>query len=163
MSAERDNVTHVENQWIFEAGSINTIVNDNHGTIYTYDSAMNKDENSIFPIEDIFRKEKGGIGSRNQFWLLLIAASARGVKFDSIPDFINKTFDTWENIPFDKEECLASTQNLMKGQGWSCINNQQDMLEFIKTFRSQGAKRETEIKIANRLFVALKENPWCKS
>lgn len=116
--------------------------------------------NEVMPIEDIFNKKAGGIGDRSQFWLLLIAASARGITFGSIPDFINKTFSTWDNIPFNKEECLASTQDTLKSLPWTSVNSQESMIDFINNKCKQAAKKNTNMLIADKLFVALKENPW---
>lgn len=136
------------------------IIAYNDGKVVYNEYAEKRDE--VLPIEDIFNKDAGGIGDRSQFWLLLIAASARGITFDSIPDFVNKTFSIWGNIPFKKEECLASTQDTLKSLPWAAVNNQESMIEFINNKCKQTAKKKANRLIADKLFVALKENPWGK-
>lgn len=112
-----------------------------------------------FSIDDIFNANMGGIADRSQFWLLLAAAKARGATFKNIPDFINEAFKKF-NIPLDKEECLMSTQQLLKSKGWQGINCQQTMNSFILNLRKRKEDKRRDLGIAEKLYVALCGFDW---
>lgn len=116
-------------------------------------------QDDSFEVEDMFNEKSGGIGGRDEFWLLLVAACARRKIFKDIPSFINEAFSCWD-IPYDKEECLKSTAAFLKSKAWAAIDNQQKMIEFIREHKKQRQIQSKCLLIANNLFVALKDFPW---
>lgn len=104
-----------------------------------------------------------GINNRSQFWLLLIASEARGAIYDDLPDFVEKTFQRFD-VPshFEKKDCASSVRDFLKSKPWRNIRNQEEMLSFIRDNRQQEAKRKADEKIANYLFVQLKDYVWKK-
>lgn len=96
-----------------------------------------------------------GIGEPGDLWLLMVAAEARKVQFDNLPKFVEWAFEMF-NVPFDKDECISKLQARMRNQPWSVIRNQQEMIGFIKQFRSYNNIREADTKKANAIYVALR-------
>lgn len=128
-----------------------------HSEYHSTGVILNSETNvEVIQISDIFDTTKGGIEDRSQFWLLLVASEARGKQFESLPDFIRWSFDKFE-VPFDQEECKKSLQDKMKSQAWNMVNNQQTMLDFISQITVQANKQNKVKRIANNIFVALKD------
>lgn len=120
------------------------------------------DDYDVLAFKNIFCQEKGGIGERKDLWILLIASEAQGNEFQSLPDFINRVYNTWDNIPFEREKAYKSLQDKMKGQAWSSITNKYKMEKFIADLTQQKAKRATYTNLANRLYMALESSNGLK-
>lgn len=99
---------------------------------------------------------KDGIKDAGDMWLLLIAAAARKKHFDNLPKFVDWAFDNFD-VPFDKEVCISKLQDKLKSQSWSTVRDQTSMKKFIEDFRAQPNKRNSDLKRANSIFVAIKE------
>lgn len=112
-----------------------------------------------FEVDDMFDCKMGGIGDRSQFWILLVAACARGAQFDNIPKFVDNAFEKF-NIGLNMEECKASTQDILKGKPWQAIRSNTDMIKFISELRSQPNKKAEDLHVANNIFIALKDFDW---
>lgn len=107
-------------------------------------------------LEDIFNAEQGGIGGRKDVWLLLLAAEARGKKFESLPAFVDWMFANHPNVSFARLDVYKSLVNKLKGKPWTIVTDQISMHDFINTIDKQAVRRTADIHIADRLFVALK-------
>lgn len=112
-----------------------------------------------FEVDDIFNGNMGGINERSQFWLLLVAAMARGARFKNIPDFVEKAFEKF-NINLDKEGCQRSTQEKLKSESYTAVKDQESMVKFISNICKQPNEKANNLRIANNLFVALKDFDW---
>lgn len=130
-----------------------------NGDIYNPVYHCNGEVPNVFEVDNLFISNMGGISGRSQFWILLVAACARGAKFDSIPQFVEKAFEKFK-IPYDKEECKSSTQEVLKSKPWSAIDSQEKMIRFISEIRSQPNKKAEDLRVADNVFVALKDFDW---
>lgn len=138
-----------------------TIINNGtlNGDIYSPTYNCNGEVPQEFEADSMFDGGMGGIGDRSQFWLLLVAACARGAMFKDIPDFVEKAFSKFK-IPLCQRECQDSTQDLLKGKAWDSIKSQQDMIAFISGLRKQPNRKASDLHTANNIFVALKDFDW---
>lgn len=125
------------------------------GVILNSETADLTGEDTI-EVSDIFNPKMGGIEERSQMWLLLVASEARGKAFDSLPDFIRWAFAHF-TIPFDQKDCQNSIQDKMKSQPWFMARDQKSMLDFITMIVKQTNEQNKAKRIANTIFVALKD------
>lgn len=102
-----------------------------------YGSEVKNEESCGLSCSNLFT-DKDGIKDTGDMWLLLIAAAAR-------------------KKHFDKEVCISKLQDKLKSQSWSTVRDQTSMKKFIEDFRAQPNKRNSDLKRANSIFVAIKE------
>lgn len=141
----------VDTLMVFEAGSINTIINDNHGNIYTNRSGEPGSEEEDEEEEDSEKVNDGAFTltastTGNELVCLLAAMLARRMyEYQGAAKFIAYICDRYPSSAIDntvRRRLEKRMHDTLKNHDISIVRDQGSMLYFISTLSKQSARIE---------------------